>query len=203
MTTAHESAIFLTSEQESASRNVRTWVTVSFVLFVLNLVAYVGFMTTGGVFFTISDAAALFFGASMIPVVIGLDTMFSHEQPSLSRRTKWVGLTAMTLIAAGSLVILTSEVSHEFVPAGGGLTGQIIGFALFGFWLLMIGILAGRTTMFSRRTEWAAKGVAAGFLFGSLGSPFGPDNFVVYIGATVGLVSYLVWMISTRIDLNS
>lgn len=66
----------------------------------------------------------------------------------------------------------------------------------------MIGILAGRSDVFSRRTELAAKAVAVGFLFGSLGSPFGPDNFVVYIGATVGLVSYVVWMISIRVDLT-
>lgn len=201
MTTAHEAAIPLTSEQESAKQNVRVWITVSFVLFVLNIIAYVGFITAGGVFFTISDTAALLFSISMIPVVVGIDTLLAPSQERLARRTKWVGLVAMTMIAAGSIVILTSEVSHEFVPAGGGLTGQIVGFALMGVWLLMVGILAGRTAVLSRRTELAAKAVAAGFLFGTLGSPFGPDNIVVYIGAGVGLVSYLVWMISTRSDL--
>jgi hypothetical protein len=79
---------------------------------------------------------------------------------------------------------------------------QILGFALMGVWLLMIGILSGRTDVFSRRSELAAKAVAFGFLLGSLGSPFGPDNIVVYLGGMVGLIAWIVWAISSRADLN-
>lgn len=78
---------------------------------------------------------------------------------------------------------------------------QIAGFALMGVWLLMIGILSGRSDIFSRRTELAAKAVAIGFLLGSLGSPFGPDNIVVYLGGAIGLVAWIVWSLSSRADL--
>ncbi len=202
MTAAHEAPLTLTAEEASIRQSVRTWLLVSFVLFLLTIGAWIGFTTIGGIFFTISDAVALLLGVAMLPVAVGLDTLFRPDQPGLAKPTRWVGLTSMVMIAVGSIVILTSEVSHEFVPAGGGLGMQILGFALMGVWLLMIGILSGRTDVFSRRSELAAKAVAFGFLLGSLGSPFGPDNIVVYLGGMVGLIAWIVWAMSSRADLD-
>ena len=203
MTSAHEAPLTLSSEEASTRQSVRTWLLVSFVLFLMTIGAWIGFTTIGGIFFTISDAVALLLGAAMVPVVVGMDTLFRPDDPELSKRTRRVGLVAMVLIAVGSIVILTSEVSHEFVPAGGGLGMQIAGFAVMGVWLLMIGVLSGRTDVFSRRSELAAKAVAVGFLIGSLGSPFGPDNIVVYLGGTIGLIAWIGWAISSRADLAS
>ena len=203
MTAAHDAPLTLTAEEASTRQSVRTWLLVSFVLFLLTIGAWIGFTTVGGIFFTISDAVALSLGASMVPVVVGMDTLFRPDEPDLSKRARWVGFVAMVLIAVGSIVILTSEVSHEFVPAGGGLGMQILGFALGGVWLLMIGILSGRTDLFSRRTELSAKAVAVGFLLGSLGSPFGPDNVVVVLGGGIGLIAWIVWTLSSRADLAS
>ncbi|MGI9609182.1 MAG: hypothetical protein ACR2NL_02705 [Acidimicrobiia bacterium] len=199
--TTHEAAVPISGDEASSRQSVRTWILVSFALFVVEIGAWIGFVTVGGVFFTISDAVSLLLGASLIPVVLGLDSIFKEDEPRLARSAKWVGLAAMTLISVGSIVILTSEVSHEFVPAGGGLSMQIAGFALFGVWLLLVGILSGRTETFGRRSEFAAKAVAAGFFLGSLGSPFGPDNVVTILGGVIGLSAYVVWVFSTRADL--
>lgn len=62
----------------------------------------------------------------MIPVMVGFDTVLRPLVGKVSRTAKWVGVTGMVIAGVGAIVLLTSEVSHEFVPAQGGLGMQFI-----------------------------------------------------------------------------
>ncbi len=177
---------------------IRTWSLVTLVVFVLGLVSYVGFTTVGGIWFTISDALALGLAAAMMPVMIGLDTLARPVVGDISRTARWVGLAAMSIIIIGSIVLLTSEVSHEFVPAGGGLGMQFVGFGLEGIWFLMLARIADRAELFSRRLTRVTYVVGAGFAIGAMGGPMGPDSPLVVVGMTVALIGFIAWVVMLR-----
>ncbi len=177
---------------------VRTWSLVALVVFVLSLLAYAGFTTVGGIWFTISDALALALAAAMMPVVIGLDTLARPVVGNISRTARWVGLAAMTIVIIGSIVLLTSEVSHEFVPAGGGLGMQFVGFGLEGVWFLMLARVGGRAGLFSRRLTRVTYLVGAGFVVGALGSPMGPNSPLVMVGMTLAFIGFIAWVVLLR-----
>lgn len=177
---------------------VRTWSLVALVVFILSLVAYVGFTTVGGIWFTISDALALALAVAMIPVVIGLDTIARPVVGNISRTARWVGLAAMTIVIIGSIVLLTSEVSHEFVPAGGGLGMQFIGFGLEGVWFLILARIGDRAGLFSRRLTRVTYLVGAGFVVGALGAPMGPASPLVMVGMTLAFIGFIVWVVMLR-----
>lgn len=66
MTGADTAGVTAAAEQ-SAPESMRTWVLVAVVAFLVSLVAYAGFTTTGGTWFTISDAPGVFLAGPMIP----------------------------------------------------------------------------------------------------------------------------------------
>lgn len=177
---------------------VRTWSMVALVVFVLSLVAYAGFTTVGGIWFTISDALALALAAAMIPVVIGLDALARPAVGDISRIARWVGLAAMTIVIIGSIVLLTSEVSHEFVPAGGGLGMQFVGFGLEGVWFLMLARIGDRAGLFGRRLTRVTYLVGAGFVVGAVGGPMGPGSPLVMVGMTLAFIGFIVWVLMVR-----
>ncbi len=177
---------------------IRTWSLVALVVFVLSLVAYAGFTTVGGIWFTISDALGLALAAAMIPVVIGLDTLARPVVGDISRTARWVGLAAMTIVIIGSIVLLTSEVSHEFVPAGGGLGMQFVGFGLEGVWFLMLARIGDRAGLFARRLTRVTYLVGAGFVIGALGGPMGPDSPLVMVGMTLAFIGFIAWVVMLR-----
>lgn len=173
---------------------------VALALFVLNLVAYVGFSVAGGIFFAISDALALLLAVAMVPVITGMAAVLgSRRLSSLVTRT---GLAGAGLIVVGALILLTAEVGHEFVPASGGLGLQFVGFALIGVWLIGLARSAARTTGFSRRTIWSAHVAGVGFAVGILALPLGPESIVVALAAVLSFFGFVTWTLSLRNDLN-
>lgn len=202
MTTA-ETATRTREAEHSTIDSIRTWVLVTVVAFVLSLVAYAGFMTAGGFWLTISDALGLFLAGSMIPVMIGFDALLRPAHGRTSRIARWVGVSGMVIAGVGSIILLTSEVSHDFVPAGGGLGMQFVGFGLEGVWFLLLGSMALRNDFFSRRFVWAAYAAGLGFAIGALGAPLGPDSLVVVTGATASLFGFMAWALLTRRELGA
>jgi len=180
---------------------IRTWGLVTLVVFVLSLVAYVGFSTVGGIWFAISDALALALAVAMLPVMVGLDVLLRPIVGNISRTTLWVGMAAMTLIIVGSIVLLTSEVSHEFVPAGGGLGMQFVGFGLEGVWFLMLGRIGDRAGLFGRGLTAVTYLAGVGFVVGALGSPTGPDSSLVVVGMTLAFIGFIAWVVMLRRDM--
>lgn len=179
-------------------QRVRTWTMVALAMFVLNLVAYAGFMTVGGVWFTISDAAGLALAVSMVSVVTGMDRLLRPVSASASRVMKVVGITGMAIVMVGSIVLLTSDVSHEFVPAQGGLGMQFAGFGLEGVWFLMLGRLSTRTGLYTRHLGIICYLIGAGFVVGSLGAPLGPDSLPVTVGMVGSFVGFILWAVLSR-----
>jgi hypothetical protein len=181
-----------------AREQIRTWSLVALVVFVLSLVAYAGFTTVGGIWFTISDALALGLAAVMMPVMTGLDALLRPVVGNVSRTARWVGLAAMTIVIIGSIVLLTSEVSHEFVPAGGGLGMQFVGFGLEGVWFLLLARIGHRAGLFSRRLTRVTYLVGGGFVVGALGAPMGPDSPLVMVGMTLAFIGFIAWVVMLR-----
>jgi hypothetical protein len=191
------------SSAAGTREHVRTWSLITLVAFILSLVAYVGFTTVGGIWFTISDALAIGLAGAMMPVMAGLDVLLRPVVGNVSRTARWLGLTGMTIVIIGSIVLLTSEVSHEFVPAGGGLGMQFIGFGLEGVWFLILARIAGRAGLFSGRLVNVTYLVGAGFVVGSVGSPIGPEHPLVMVGMTVAFIGVIAWVVMLRRELAS
>lgn len=185
----------------SARETIRTWVLIALAAFLLSLVAYAGFTTVGGIWFTISDALGLLLAGSMIPVITGFDTLMRSTTGGISRTAKWIGIAVMGTAGVGSIVLFTSEVSHEFVPAGGGLGMQFVGFGLEGVWFLLLGLMTSRSRAFSSRFVWTARAAGLGFVVGTLGAPLGPENPLVIAGATLSFLSFILWGLSARSEL--
>lgn len=177
---------------------VRTWTLVALVMFLLNLVAYAGFSVAGGVWFTVSDALGFALAASMVPVMVGMDRLVRPDVGDASRVARIIGVTGMVVVMVGSIVLLTSEVSHEFVPAGGGLGMQFVGFGLEGVWFLLIGRLASRAGIYSSRLAIVSYVTGAGFLVGATGAAFGPDSIGVMVGMTLSFFGFIGWAVMSR-----
>lgn len=177
---------------------VRTWTLVALVMFLLNLVAYAGFSVAGGVWFTVSDALGFALAAAMVPVMVGMDRLVRPVVGDPARVARMVGVTGMVVVMAGSIVLLTSEVSHEFVPAGGGLGMQFVGFGLEGVWFLLMGRLASRAGIYSSRLATVCYLTGAGFLVGATGAAFGPDSVGVMVGMTLSFFGFIAWAVMSR-----
>lgn len=178
--------------------SVRTWTLVALAMFLLNLVAYAGFSVAGGVWFTVSDALGFALAASMVPVMVGMDRLVRPNVGGVSRVARIIGVAGMVIAMAGSIVLLTSEVSHEFVPAGGGLGMQFVGFGLEGVWFLSMGRLASRAGIYSNRLATVCYLTGAGFLVGATGAAFGPDSTVVMVGMTLSFLGFVAWAVMSR-----
>lgn len=177
---------------------VRTWTLVALVMFLLNLGAYAGFSIAGGVWFTVSDALGFVLAASMVPVMLGMDRLVRPAAGDASRVARIIGVAGMGIAMAGSIVLLTSEVSHEFVPAGGGLGMQFVGFGLEGVWFLLMGHLASRAGVYSRQLATVCYVTGTGFLLGSSGAAFGPDSVGVMVGMAFSFFGFIAWAVMSR-----
>ena len=182
-------------------QSIRFWTGWSLATFVLSLMLWVGFLTVGGVFYTLSDGVALLMAATMIPVMIGYDRLLESRFGPRSVWAKWVGVVGMILAGAGSLVLLTSEVSHEFLDGVDGLSMQLVGFGIEGIWFLMVAAMAGAAGLFSRRLAMACYLTGVGFLLAVPGSVTGPDGPLVIIGGLISFVGFLSWAIWSRQEL--
>lgn len=194
-------AITRTTARTGTRQSIRTWTMIALGAFLASLLLWIGFLTVGGIFFTLSDGIALVLAASMIPVMVGFDALLRPDVGGLSRLAKWVGTTGMSVAAAGSVVLLIGEPAHEFVPMGGGLGMQFAGFALEGAWFVMLGVMSSRTHLLSRRLGTAAWVAGIGFLLGGLGGPMGPESITVSIGGVLSLVGFVWWAVRTRREL--
>lgn len=202
MTTA-ESAIAASAAVERTRETIRTWSLVALALFLASLVFWVGFMTVGGVFYTLSDGIALFMASAMIPVMVGFDRLLRPQFGAQSRTARWVGIIGMVVAGAGSIVLLTSEVSHDFIPAGGGLGMQLVGFGLEGIWFVMLGWMISRSDWLSSRIAKACYVTGAGFMMAVPGSVFGPEHPVVALGGVLSFVGFILWVVWTRRELKA
>ena len=180
---------------------IRSWTLIALIMFGLSIVFWIGFTTVGGIFFTLSDGIALFLGGSMIPVMRAFDRLLRPSQGGLSSAAKLVGVTGMVLAMAGSVVLLTSEVTHEFIPASGGLGMQFVGFGLEGIWLLLLGYMAGQSGLFSKRLEMTAYLAGSGFLLGGAGAVTGPESLPVAVGGLLSLIGFTLWVLYIRKEL--
>ncbi|MGD2044080.1 MAG: hypothetical protein PVJ28_10560 [Acidimicrobiia bacterium] len=202
MTTA-ESAVPVPAEAAKTREAIRTWALVSLVLYLISGVAFAGFTASGGMWYTISDAVGLMLAVALLLVVLHFDALLRPAMGSMSQTARWVGVFAMGLAAAGSLVLLTSEVSHEFVPGEGGLGMQFVGWGLLGVWFLLVGVMGARTAMFSARWKWAAYAAGVGSIVAMAATlPLGPDSIAVSIGFTVAFVAIVLWVVWTRKELK-
>ncbi len=192
---------FCQGRSSETRQSVRTWTAVALGAFLASLLLWVGFLTIGGIFFTLSDGVALLLAASMIPVMIGFDVLLRPDVGRLSRTARWLGTTGMSVAAAGSVVLLIGEPAHEFVPMGGGLGMQFAGFALEGVWFVMLGVMASRTSLLSRRLGTAAWVAGIGFLLGGLGGPLGPESIAVSVGGLLSFAGFAWWAVRTRKEL--
>lgn len=201
MTTA-ESAVPVPAEAAKTRESIRTWALVSLILYLISGVAFAGFTASGGIWYAISDAVGLLLAIALLMVVLHFDVLFRPAMAGLSRTARWIGVFAMGLAAAGSVVLLTSEVSHEFVPGEGGLGMQFVGWGLLGVWFLHIAVMGGRTATFSRRWRWAAYAAGVGSIVAMAATiPLGPESIAVSIGFTVAFVAIVLWVIWTRREL--
>ncbi len=201
MTTA-ENTVPVPTEAARTRESIRTWALVSLVLYLINGVAFAGFSAAGGIWFTISDAVGLLLAVSLLMVVLHFDALFRPAMGGLSRTARWIGVFAMGLAAAGSVVLLTSEISHEFVPGEGGLGMQFVGWGVLGVWFVLIGVMGDRTASFSRRWRWAAYAAGVGSIVAMAATlPLGPDSIAVSVGFTVAFFAIVLWVIWTRREL--
>jgi len=201
MTTAESASVANSSESATTRQRIRFWALLALIAFLGSIIAFVGFVTAGGVWFTISDALGLIQAITIVPLILGLDQLLNTEETSLARVGKWLGLTGCFLVGVGSIVLLTSDVSHQFVPAGGGLGMQFVGFGLIGGWFLAQGVISRRTGFLGRRTTWSALAVGVGFVIGILGAPFGPESIATSLGGSIALIGFIVWTISIRSEM--
>lgn len=201
--TAAEGAVTIAAPTDKTRESIRTWALVALVLYLISGVAFAGFSAAGGIWYTISDAVGLLLGVALMVLVIGFDDLFRPLAGSRSRTARWVGVVAMGLGIVGSIVLLTSEVSHEFVPAEGGLGMQFAGWALLGVWFLMIAPMGTGTGLFSRRWAWAAVIAGAGSVVAMAATiPLGPDSLAVSTGFSVTFIAIVFWVVWTRSELK-
>lgn len=179
-------------------QSIRLWTALSLATFLLSLVLWVGFMTAGGVFFVLSDAVALLMAATMIPVMVGYDRIFRPGFGTRSAVSRWVGVVGMTVAAVGSLVLLTAEVTHEYVAGIDGLGLQLIGFGLEGVWFLLVPGMARSAGIYDQRLVYACYATGVGFLMAVPGSVIGPDSLLVTAGGALSLVGFLLWALWSR-----
>lgn len=204
MTTAESAVAVPGGGTAKTKESIRTWALVALVLYLISGVAFAGFTSVGGIWFTISDAVGLILAIALMILVIEFDALFRPSMGALSRSARWIGVAGMALAVAGSVILLTSDVSHEFIPGEGGLGMQFAGWGLLGVWFLMIGAMGGRTRTFSARWQWAAYVAGAGSVIAMAATlPLGPDSMAVSVGFTVTFLAIVFWVIWTRKELRT
>lgn len=203
MTTA-EGVAPVPGASTETKESIRNWSLIALVLYILSGVAFAGFSAVGGIWFTISDAVGLLLAVSLMVLVIRFDDLFRPLVGSISRTARWFGVVGMALAIAGSIVLLTSDVSHEFIPGEGGLGMQFVGWGLLGVWFILLALMSGRTGSFSSRWNKAAYIAGVGSVVAMvLTLPLGPASAVVSIGFTVTFIAIIFWVVWTRKELKA
>jgi hypothetical protein len=179
------------------------WVLASYLAVVASFLIWPAFVAWGGLWFTISDALGLVMATVTIPVVVGLDKLFAPGAPGLARSARWIGILGLSLIAAGSILLIANQVNHEFLPGQGGLGVQIAGWGLWGGWLAMTGTLARRTGTFGGRVVWSARAIGVGILIGMVGAFQGPEHPLTMIGGLAMFAGLSVWTFAVRSEAGS
>ena len=186
-----------------ASEGIRTWALVALVLYLVSGVAFAGFSAVGGVWYTISDAVGLLLAISIMVLVVRFDDLLRPLVDSISQTTRWIGVVAMSLGIAGSIVLLGSQVSHHFIPAEVGLGMQFAGWGLLGVWFILQAVMGARTALFSGRWAIAAYIAGAGSVVAMIATiPLGPDSPTVSVGFTVTFLAIILWVVWTRKELG-
>lgn len=183
--------------------SIRMWSLVALVLYLINGLAFAAFSAVGGIWFTVSDAFGLLLAGSLIVLVVRFDDYFRPSVDGRSRTARWIGVVGMGVAMAGSIVLLSSQAGHDFVPAGGGLGMQFLGWGLLGIWFVMLAGFARQTESFSRR--WRLAALIAGY--GSIVAmvftiPLGPESAIVSTGFAVTFVAIIFWVVWTRQELR-
>ena len=197
MTTAE--GIVAADSQVTVRISIRTWSLVVLVLYLISGAAFAGFTLAGGIWFTISDAVGLFLGTSMLVVVVQYDRLLRPLIGSLSLTARRIGVVGMGIAIAGSIVLLSSQAGHVFVPGGGGLGMQFAGWGLLGIWFLLIGGMILRTQILTHRVAIAAYVAGAGSVLAMIATiPLGSDSPAVSLGFTATFVAIVFWVIWSR-----
>ena len=202
MTTAeHTPAIVIDA---SLSERIRTWALVALVLYVINMALFVAVSTVGGIWFTVSDVFGLLLAVNLMILVMRFDDLFRPGIGNASRTARWIGIVGMGIAIAGSIILLSSQAGHEFVPGGGGLGMQFVGWGLLGVWFLMISSFARRAELFSTSWAWAARIAGASSVAAMLMViPFGPDSLIAASAFGIAFIAIVFWVVFTRRDLKS
>jgi len=202
MTTAEGTAA-IRDVAADAKESIRAWALVSLVLYIVSGIAFAGFSQSGGIWFTVSDAVGLLLGIALMVLVVQFDRLFRQEFEGFARAARWIGVVAMGLGVAGSIVLLTSEVSHEFIPGEGGLGMQFVGWGLLGVWFIMLASMGSRSGLFSARWTWAARIAGIGSVVAMAATiPLGPDSAAVSTGFALTFVAIIFWVVWTRKELG-
>lgn len=185
-------------EHTETTRSIRFWTALGLATFILSILLWVGFTTIGGVFFTLSDGVALLMATAMIPVMVGYDRILWPRFGVRSTISRWIGVVGMVIAAAGSVVLLTGEVSHEFVQGVDGLGMQLIGFGIEGLWFILLAAMAGGFALYDRRLVIATYITGIGFLLGAPGAVLGPESALVITGGAISFIGFTLWAIWSR-----
>ena len=203
MTTADGAIQGVEESTSAAEAKIRTWALVALFLYLVSGAAFVGFLSVGGIWATISDSVGLFLAISLMMLVIAFDELLRPITGSVSNVARWIGLVGTGLAAAGSIVLLTSEVSHEFIPGEGGLGMQFVGYGLHGVWFLLLAAMTRKEPMFSARWRLAAFLAGVGSVVAMLATiPLGADSMIVSSGFGLTFIAIIAWVIWTRSELN-
>lgn len=172
---------------------VGAWAWASLAVMLASIAVWPAFVAWGGIWFTISDSIGLVFASVTVPLIVGLDRWFAASSPTLARVARWVGLTGMVLIAAGSALLVAGQVNHEFQPAQGGLGVQIAGYGLWGVWLLLTAELSRRVGTLGRWVGRAGYSIGVAIVIGMVGASQGPGHPVTIAAGIVLTVGLVVW----------
>lgn len=199
MTTADTTPTTAATGTSSIRESIRMWALVALVLYIISGVAYAGFTSAGGIWFVISDSIGLLLSAALLALVIRFDDLFRPHVGRMSLIARWVGAVAMILAIAGSIVLISFETGHEFIPGGGGLGMQFAGWGLLGVWFVLLARMNQTLGVFDRRWERAAQVAGWGSIVAMVATiPLGPESPAVSIGFTVTFIAIIFWVVWTR-----
>lgn len=174
---------------------------VSAVALVLGFVFLIVFFMAGQPFGSLND----FFGGmllplTMVPLALVLHQLYGNQSPLLSWIALIAGLVGMALqFTSGGLVILKSVGAASFAepsPGTGPYGMGMIGPAVVGVWLLLIGVLTLTTGRLPNGLAWASIVAGAGYVLGLVGFAVGGAQHPLAGGGWIAAaIGYLVWAI--------
>lgn len=179
--------------------SIRKWLLLGLGAYGFGVLTGIGYFTIGGVFALLSDAASIAMALTMIPVVLGLAKIFERQNKEFSKIARLVGLTGFTLLGTGGAILVLFYFLRT-LPGGFGLGMQFAGIFLQGIWLMLVGIQAQKTGMFSPKVSRAAIAAGAGYFVVAAGSALGFSP-ILYLASAVSIGAYVLWVLWTRAEL--